>query len=354
MIKKLSLLLLFVSLVLAPLSAQQQASTANNKYVKICVAFYNQENLFDTIDGPNNDADFLPSGSYRWTSERYQHKLAQMSSVIAKLGTHGADILGVCEVENRGVLEDLINQPALKDKDYGIVHYDSPDRRGIDCALLYRKSIFSPTNSSTHFVAMPGEPNVLTRDVLHVEGTIDGEKVHFMVAHWPSRAGGEQVSLNRRMAAAKVMRSVADSVMQSDPNAKIIMMGDFNDDPTSPSVVKGLRLSESAACLQPNQFFTPMADMFKNGLGTLAYRDTWNLFDIMVFNGNLARTDYYSLNVLHDPDTGYYAHIFKPSFILQQYGRYKGYPYRTFAGGNYEGGYSDHCPVYLYLVKKLK
>lgn len=324
------------------------------KYAKVCVAFYNLENLFDTIDGPNNDTDFLPNGVNQWTSERYLHKLHQMATVISQIGMHGPDIIGVCEIENRNVLEDLIDQPELKHLGYDIAHFDSPDRRGVDCGLLYRKSLFKLTNSSPHFVAIPGEPEVLTRDILLVSGSIDGEAIHFLVGHWPSRAGGEKISLNRRMAAARVMKSVTDSIIKEDPAAKVILMGDFNDDPISPSVSKGLDLKDSPDNLKPHELYTPMKSMFKNGIGTLAYRDTWNLFDILVFNGNLAGNDFSSFKVLQDKKSGYHAHVFNKKFLLQKYGQYKGYPWRTFAGGRYEGGYSDHLPVYLYLVKELK
>ncbi len=346
--KKITLLSIVLLALFATNGFAQQA-----RYAKVCVAFYNQENLFDTIDGPNNDADFLPDGLNLWNSKRYQHKLHQMASVIAQIGNHGPDVIGLCEVENRGVLEDLIRQPELAKLNYSIAHFDSPDRRGIDCALLYRADIFQMTDCAPHFVSIPGEPEILTRDILQVSGIMAGESVHFLVGHWPSRSGGEEISLKRRMAAARVMRGVSDSIMTADSKAKVILMGDFNDDPTSPSVTKGLQAQEKTQGLQPADLFCPMTTMYKNGYGTLAYRDTWNLFDIMVVNGNLMNGSENEWTVLKNSKDGFYAQIFNERFLLQKYGQYKGYPLRTFAGGKYDGGYSDHLPVYLYLVKKF-
>ncbi|WP_329905404.1 endonuclease/exonuclease/phosphatase family protein [Porphyromonas pogonae] len=340
------LLFLFV---ITSLQAQDKA-----KYAKVTVAFYNLENLFDTIDGPNKDEEFLPNGANAWTEERYREKLHHMASVISQIGSDkGPDIIGVCEIENIKVLEDLIAQPELKGYGYSIVHYDSPDARGIDCALLYKVSVFKLLSSKAHAVNIPGEPNVKTRDVLEASGTILGDKFHFLVAHWPSRAGGEQISLNRRMAAARVMKSVSDSVVNHDASAKVILMGDFNDDPVSPSIKRGLQTKDTPENLAALDLFNPMTSLYRKGIGTLAYRDVWNLFDNLVVNGNLIGSDYTTFKVLQDKKSGEYAHVFNSEFLRQQRGHFKGYPFRTFAGGQYQGGYSDHFPVYLYIVKKI-
>lgn len=344
---------LFLSFVMLVFAAMPSA-LAQKGYAKLTVAFYNLENLFDTEDGPNNDAEYLPDGANHWTLEKYQNKLHNMAKVISQIGGNGPAVIGVAEVENRKVLEDLVKEPALQKLGYSIVHYDSPDFRGIDCALLYRPGIFQLTASSAHPVIIPGEPRIKTRDVVVASGYIDNEPFSFLVGHWPSRAGGEAVSLNRRMAAAKTMRAQADSILKVQPNAKIIMMGDFNDDPTSPSVEKGLRLNDNPKNLKSDEFYTPMKKLYLDGIGTLAYRDVWNLFDIMVVNGNLMGKDLDSFKIYQDPKTGYYAYVFNKPFLRQQSGRYKGYPHRTMVGGEYQNGYSDHFPVYMYLVKEIK
>ena len=328
------------------ISAQQSTTPQ-----RVTVAFYNLENLFDTIDQENNDEEFLPNGANRWTPERYQHKLRNMSHVISLIGGDEPAIIGVAEIENRGVLEDLIAQDSLRDKHYDIVHYDSPDRRGIDCAILYQPEVYKVFASGVRAVEIPNEPWIKTRDVVYASGLLDGEIVHVLVGHWPSRSGGEAVSLHRRMAAAKTMRSVADSLYTLFPGSKVIMMGDFNDDPISPSVRDGLGVQNHPDQTKPADYYTPMLQLYNKGMGTLAYRDVWNLFDIIVVNGELIGSNPTTWQLYRDPETTDMAFIFKQPFMIQQSGQYKGYTLRTFVGGQWQGGYSDHFPVYVYLVK---
>ena len=325
----------------------QQSTTPQ----RVTVAFYNLENLFDTIDQENNDEEFLPEGANRWTLERYQHKLRNMSHVISLIGGDGPAIIGVAEIENRGVLEDLIAEESLRDKHYDIVHYDSPDRRGIDCAILYQPEVYKVFASGARAVEIPNEPWIKTRDVVYASGLLDGEIVHVLVGHWPSRSGGEAVSLHRRMAAAKTMRSVADSLYTLFPGSKVIMMGDFNDDPISPSVRDGLGVQNHPEKTNPDDYYTPMLQLYNKGMGTLAYRDVWNLFDIIVVNGELIGSNPTTWQLYRNPETTDMAFIFKQPFMIQQSGQYKGYTLRTFVGGQWQGGYSDHFPVYVYLVK---
>nr|WP_314594435.1 endonuclease/exonuclease/phosphatase family protein [uncultured Porphyromonas sp.] len=347
MVRKLTPLLLALLLVAPALSAQRQ--------IRLTVAFYNLENLFDTIDGENNDADFLPDGSNQWTMEKYQQKLHNMAYAISQIGgQRGPDIIGLAEIENRGVLEDLLRQPELRDAGYQIVHFDSPDKRGIDCALFYRSSVFQMTSAEPHPVTLVGEEHIKTRDVLEVTGKLLGEPVSILVGHWPSRVGGEQASLRRRMQAAKVMRSVTDSLLQLNPQAKVILMGDFNDDPTSPSVVEGLRSKNSTEGLQPGELFNPLAKHYLSGRGTLAYRDVWNLFDNIIVSQGLLTSPAGSLHLLKDAKTGDYGHIFDADFLIQKTGHFKGYPFRTFSSGRFQGGYSDHFPTYIYLTRTVK
>lgn len=345
--------LLAIAIVLSLCTIVQ--AYAQKRFAKVSVAFYNLENLFDTADGPNNDADFLPDGTNQWTPERYRMKLDNMAEAISQIASGKApDVLGLCELENREVLEDLIAHPLLATYGYEIVHFDSPDRRGIDVALLYRPAIFKLANANTHPVRIPDEPSILTRDVLEVNGSILGEPISLLVGHWPSRAGGEQISLNRRMTAAKVMKRVADSIQSLGAEQKVILMGDFNDDPTSPSLVLGLESKNAPEAVAEAGLFNTMARLHRQGLGTLAYRDVWNLFDNIIVSANFLGSDLATFKVLQDPATQAYGRIFNASFLTQKTGQYKGYPLRTFSNGQFQNGYSDHYPVYIYLVRELR
>jgi len=341
-------------LLIAFLSFVTLFSQEKKSYKVITVAFYNVENLFDTENDPVTfDDDRTPDGKDHWTEEIYQAKLKNMAKVIAEIGVDVSGttpaIIGVCEVENIKVLEDLVNQEPLLKKDYGIVHFDSPDRRGIDVALLYRKKLFTPTNYKAHELIIYDNNDrtkrIFTRDQLLVSGMLDGEKIHFIVNHWPSRSGGEERSRPKRIKAAKLNKQIIDSLFVEDPYAKIITMGDFNDDPTSPSIKKHLKTKKKKENLKIKELYNPMEKMAKKGLGSLAYRDGWNLFDQMIISTELTKKDYSSYRY-------YKAEIFNKPYLTNPRGRYKGYPYRSFTGGGFTGGYSDHFPVYLYLVKE--
>src|SRR5690606_6414200 len=316
------------------------------------VAFYNVENLFDIHnDSLTFDDDRTPSGKDRWTQERYGQKLFNISKVLSEIGkgeTRSApDIIGLCEVENKQVLEDLVNHPNLRENKYGIVHYDSPDERGIDVALLYKESVFLPTSFIRHGLLLSKEEEFrdYTRDQLVVGGLLDGEEIYFMVNHWPSRSGGEQRSRANRIEAAKLNRRIIDSIIDERPLAKIISMGDFNDDPLDYSFKKVLKTKSEKEILEPTDLYNPMEALYKKGYGSLAYRDKWNLFDQLFFTANLIKGSPRELKF-------WKAGIFKESYLVDQKGRYKGYPFRTYANGNYVGGYSDHFPVYILLIKE--
>lgn len=317
------------------------------------IAFYNLENLFDTInDSLVYDDDRTPTGKDNWTEERYWKKIENLSKVISDIGSDnnpsGPDILGVCEAENRKVLEDLINHPALQKKQYGIVHFDSPDERGIDVGLLYTKSSFIPISFVSRRLLLTNEEGFrdFTRDQLVVEGLLDNEKIYVIVNHWPSRSGGELRSRPYRLKAAELNKRIIDSLRYLDSNAKIVSMGDFNDDPISPSFKKILKVKGKEKQLDSTGLFGPMENLFKKGIGSLAYRDQWNLFDQI----------YLTANLLNNPE-GYRfwkADVFNPPYLIDPKGMYKGYPLRTYAGGSYIGGYSDHFPVYVHLIRKVK
>ncbi len=345
----------FLTLLLLtlPLIGQGQVQKKQKAVLRIPIAFYNVENMFDAQKGPNNDIEFTPNGSNRWTQEKYERKLHNIARVISEIGGHGPAVMGLAEVENRGVVEALTTQPAIAHHHYQIVHYESPDKRGIDCALIYNPDIFKLCSSGVKKVDL-GPNGWPTRDVLFASGTIDGEMFHFIVCHWPSRAGGETVSAPRRMQAALTTKHVADSLLSAHPGSKVIMMGDLNDDPVSPSVRKGIGIKNHPDNLAEKDYFTPMLRIYNKGLGTLAYRDAWNLFDIMIVNGALLGADRNTFKLEKDPKTGDYAHIFRKDYLVQQDGNYKGYPYRMLQGGRFQkDGYSDHFPVYLFLTKAI-
>ena len=346
----------FKSLVLLALgmavtnSFRCQDLDKNKKYNITSVAFYNVENLYDTINQADvSDEEFTPEGSNRWDGKRYKKKIEQLADVLSQLGSElnpdGAAIIGLCEIENKSVLTDLINSPKLKSRNYQIVHYDGPDQRGVDVALLYQPKYFKLKSSKSITVKLEGEDARPTRDELLVSGELAGEKINFMVCHWPSRRGGEKISAPKRMAAALTAKRVIDSITQADENAKLILMGDLNDDPNSPSIVKGLNTVREKRKINSGQMYDCMLPLFEDGIGTLSYNDNWNLFDQMIVTPELVRFDYMSWRA-------YKAKIFNKPFLVQESGNFKGTPYRTYAGGSYQGGYSDHFPVYLYLVKE--
>ncbi|MBM3404054.1 MAG: endonuclease/exonuclease/phosphatase family protein [Bacteroidetes bacterium] len=335
---------LFIFLLLSWLS--MTAQDQEKKAIVGCIAFYNLENIFDTIDDPlTDDEEFLPTGANQWTSERYRKKLDNMSEVIVQVGGEmvkgGPSIIGLSEVENRGVLEDLIRTTAMKPAGYQIVHADSPDRRGVDVALLYKPSVFTVTSSMSARLYIHDRPDFLTRDQLVVTGNFNGEPLTVIVNHWPSRGNAPEF----RMEAARLARYLVDSLLKLDPQSKIIVMGDLNDDPVDPSVFKQLNAIGRQKDVGPSDLFNPMWQMFKDGVGSLAYRDSWNLFDQVIVSHALLGNDRSTYKF-------YKANVFSKKFLLQKEGQYAGYPFRTFAGGAYAGGYSDHLPVYIFIVKE--
>jgi len=328
---------------------------AQEKTFKVqTIAFYNVENLFDTENDPITfDDDRTPDGKDHWTEEIYADKVVKMSKVISEIGADVAKnspaIIGLAEVENRKTLEALANDSQLRDKDYGIAHFDSPDRRGIDVALMYQKALFKPTNIAKHelkiFDAARENKRVYTRDQLVVSGELDGDMIHVIVNHWPSRSGGEARSRWRREAAGALNKKIIDSLQRIDPYAKVITMGDLNDDPNNSSVRKVLGAKGKKSKVKDFGLYNPMESMYKKGIGTLAYRDGWNLFDQIIVSEPLIRDDYSTYRY-------YKAGIYNENYLSNPRGKYKGYPYRSFANGAYTGGYSDHFPVYIYLIKE--
>jgi hypothetical protein len=323
------------------------SGSAQDKRQIYAVAFYNLENLFDTQrDTTINDVDFTPNGSYAWTQDKYYKKLNNMSYVISQLGKEytpdGPAVIGVSEIENQKVLEDLISTGKLASVGYGIVHYDSPDRRGIDVGLLYNPKLFTVTSSRTYAYLMPEEPDFRTRDVLLVNGILAGEDFHVIVNHWPSRRGGNKSSYSREFA-AEIVKSIADSIYKVNPKSKIVIMGDLNDDPFNKSVKTVLGAKGKQKDVKSGELYNPFWQLLKKGIGSLFYQGNWNLFDQIIISQTFLSKEA-ALKF-------WKAEVFNKDFLIQKEGAYKGYPFRTFSGNRFQNGYSDHFPTIVYFEK---
>ena len=317
------------------------------------VCFYNLENLFDTVhDYGKNDFDFLPNGSYHWTKNKYNNKLKNMAQVICDLGTdkvpYGASIIGVSEIENDKVMEDLCAQPNMKERGYKFVHLEGPDKRGVDCALIYNPKAFQITKFfHKEYVYENGDTTHATRPFLCVQGILAGDPLTVIVCHWPSRG----VDSPFREAGGRQVRALTDSIHAADPDMRIMVMGDMNDDPDNKSTAKCLGAKRNMKEVGDGDFYNPWWDVLrKKSQGTLSYQGAWNLFDQIVLSKNMLDLDgkkEYSHLTLHS------YQIFRRDYLIQQTGKYKGTPKRTSSGGVWLIGYSDHLPTVTYLVKKL-
>ncbi|MBF8149247.1 endonuclease/exonuclease/phosphatase family protein [Winogradskyella sp. F6397] len=347
---KLTLIVILLSTLMS-VTAQEK-----KKYKIHTVAFYNLENLFDTINDTTkyDEASPMMELNEALRAEAYVKKLHNMAKVVADIGSKDTNnspaIIGVAEVENRQVLVDLVNEPELLDKDYGIVHFDSPDKRGIDVALLYQKALFKPIETSSHELLIYDDSSrerVYTRDQLLVSGELEGDLIHIIVNHWPSRSGGEARSRFKRVAAGKLNKRIIDSLQSIDPYAKVITMGDFNDNPINDSLKKELKAEGDQDKVKLKGIYNPYENKYKKlGLGTTGYRDSWSLFDMILFTQPFLEKDYSSFRF-------YQSGIFSESYLTNKEGRYKGYPLRMINAG-LSGGYSDHFPVYIYLIREVE
>lgn len=309
------------------------------------VAFYNVENLFDTLDNPNKfDDDFTPMGRQEWKTDRYDKKLKDLSRVVSAM--EFPSILGLCEVENEAVLKDFANKTDLAAHNYDIVHYESPDARGIDVALLYRKADFKVTQSEYIRVNFPVEiaEDYTSRDILHVEGKLGKTKMHFFVNHWPSRRGGLKESEPKRVHVAQSVRAAVDKIFAADAEAKIILMGDFNDEPTNKSLLETLGAKIHNDSINPASLYNCMAKLDQQNKGTYNYRGNWNMLDNIVVSSTLANPQ---SSTRVGPPT-----LFQQDWMMYQDKKKGAVPNRTFGGPNYYGGFSDHLPVYVDLMVK--
>ena len=322
------------------------------KYAAYAIAFYNLENLFDTVDDPDNrgDDEFLPEGPYNWTETKYKKKLHNMAAVISKLGReytpYGPAAIAVSEIENKKVLDDLVREPELKEMGLRVLHHSSPDRRGIDVALLYNPRLFRLDGfKAFKYIPPASNPNYITRDELLVTGTMAGEKIHLLIGHWPSKYGGESSSIFREASAA-LAKSIIDSLFSVDPATKLVLLGDLNDNPDDKSVAQVLGAKQFRNEVPKGGTFNATWDPYSKGIGSLAYQNKWNLYDQLIITEPL----------ISDPEFGtlnyWKAEVFNRPFITTAEGKRKGYPHRTFEANTFTNGYSDHFPTILYLLKK--
>jgi len=349
MSKKTLLMLLFSAIFMTGFSQKN-----GKKYAIRTIAFYNLENLFDTINDVTKNDEASPIMELKSNKSKvYWDKIDKLSSTIAKIGLNKTNtspaIIGVSEVENLNVLEDLIASKHLAKNNYGIIHYDSPDKRGIDVALLYQKKYFTPIyHEAFNPKIYKNNRPIYTRDQLLVSGYLDDELIHLIVNHWPSRRGGELASRPYREKAAYQNTQIIAQIRAQDANAKILVMGDFNDDPTNSSLKKVLQTKSKKKEVNEGDLYNPYEDLFRRGFNTLKYRDKINLFDMIFFTSPLldkGKKDFSTYKM-------YKAKVFNKRFLTTKKGKYKGYPFRSFSNGNYTGGYSDHYPVYMYLIKE--
>ena len=340
--------------VLACVFILSASAFAQKKFSVYAIGFYNQENLFDCVhDEGKNDYDFTPNGSYHWNEMKYSHKLRNMSTVLAEMGTDvlpnvGCAVIGLAEVENDHVMHDLVSQPALVARGYKYVHIEGPDHRGIDCALLYNPKFFTVSDSKLvpYVYDLPQDSTRATRGFLTVSGTLAGEHVTVIVCHLPSRGAGSYY----RELGGKQIKALKDSLLRQDPKVKVLVMGDMNDDPTNKSMYECLSAKPEISEVGPDDMYNPWYNILvKEGTGTLQYQGKWNLFDQIIMTPNLlnknGEKDYSELKFWKNQ-------IFRRDYLFQEAGKYKGNTKRTTAGGVWLDGYSDHLPVVAYFVKE--
>ncbi|OYX28415.1 MAG: endonuclease [Flavobacteriales bacterium 32-35-8] len=306
------------------------------------MAFYNCENLFDVYDDKRtNDNDYTLNSSRKWTHQRYENKLKKLSFAISNIGRketgkHPA-LVGLAEVENDKVVKDLTNQANLEGCNYNYIHYNSLDERGIDVALIYDRTVFKVTHSETFLIDLVNDHGNLdfTRDILLVSGLLDGEKIHVVVNHWSSRREGEKETEHKRMASSHKVSEIIQFLRAEDADAKIVIMGDFNDEPFSESVI---------TLVETNQLHNPMRTIRSFSRGSTIHNRKWNLFDQIILSINFLKSTENQFEFFK-------ADIFDDAFLKTFRGRYKGTPFRTYVGKKYTGGYSDHFPVYAIFKK---
>jgi len=329
---------LFILLVIGLTSCSSVKNTLRHEYT---VMSYNVENLYDTVNDPKiPDEEFLPSSEKKWNVEKYRKKLNDISKVISEVNQQELpEIIGLAEVENQQVLVDLVNTENLKGK-YGIVHEESPDYRGIDVALIYRKDAFREIAHEVLPVNFPDDPAFKTRDILHVTGEIRNTAIHIFVNHWPSRIGGDGKTEPKRILAASVLKKKVDEILASDTKARIIIMGDMNDEPANKS------LNETLGAKEPGTGATLVNLMFpddKAGKGTYFYSGNWNMLDNLVVSESVWKGKGFRV----EEGKG---NIFSSDWMIFRNKNGDKTPNRSYVGNKYVGGVSDHFPVYFKMI----
>ena len=346
--KKTMLLMALAVLIGAGVSFAQE-----KKFALYGVGFYNLENLFDTChDAGHNDYQYLPDGQYKWNGLKYTHKLRNLARVLAEMGTDrlpgvGCAMIGVSEVENAKCLQDLCDQEPLRQRGFKFAHIEGPDQRGVDCALLYNPRFFQVRDVKLipYIYIRPEDSLRATRGFLTVSGMLAGEHVAVIVNHLPSRFAGSFY----REEGGRQIRMVKDSLLREDPNVKIFIMGDMNDDPHDKSMAEALGAKRKMKDVEKGGLWNPWWDVLASGTGTLQYDGRWNLFDQIIVSESLldkkGQKDYSTLK--------YFNHqIFRRDYLFQKEGKYKGNTLRTHAGGAWLDGYSDHLPTVVYVIKE--
>lgn len=344
--------LFFISALVLVATFAIAQSQQNQKQYQVCgVAFYNLENLFDTINANGSyDLEYSPEGAKKWDGRKYWAKISNMSYAISQLTSahtpNGPAIIGVSEIENESVLRDLVKADAIKKWHLQVIHHDSPDRRGVDVAMLYNPRYFRMLNVTNHRLKIEGYETFRTRDQMCVTGILLGDTVSVIVNHWPSRMGGQGQSAYLRDAAAALSKQIADSVWAVNPHQSVIVMGDLNDDPFDNSCANVLGATKKKEDAKFHGFYNPFWRMIDKGIGSLGYKGSWNLFDQIIVSGDLVKEGnglkYWNC-LVHNLD-----------FLTGKEGNRQGYPLRTFASGVYLNGYSDHYPTQVFLVKEVK
>ena len=345
----------YMALVVFALLLGTNAAQAQRRYSVYGIGFYNLENLFDTChDAGKNDYEYLPDGTNKWTGLKYSHKLKNMAKVLSEMGTDwlpgvGCAAIGVSEVENAKCLTDLCNQAPLKARNFKFVHIEGPDQRGVDCALVYNPSLFKVRSQQLvpYIYKLPKDAQRATRGFLVVKGVLGGENVAIVVCHLPSR-GAESYY---REEGGRQVKEVKERLQKEDPDIKILIMGDMNDDPQDKSMAVALGAKRKIKDVPKNGLYNPWWDVLASGTGTLQYDDKWNLFDQIILSQNLLHQegadDYGTLKLRRHQ-------IFRRDYLFQKDGRYKGNTLRTHAGGVWLDGYSDHLPTVVYLMKEQR
>ncbi len=347
--KQQSILFLLAAILWSNITIAQKKD-----YQVIAIGFYNCENFFDTKNDPKKqDDDFTPNGAYHYTEEVYQQKQHNIATVFQKIGTDitpdGAAIIGMVEVENDKVLSDVSQQPEIKNRNYKHVWFPTSDERGISTAMLYNPKYFQVLHAEPIKVDLNlvGQKRP-TRDILHVYGVLAGDTIHVFVNHWPSKSGGEAESAPGRLLAASINKRICDSLLKLNPNTKIMLLGDLNDNPTSEGVIKTLNAKAEKNDVTLTDIYNPWINMYKKGLGTESYRGEWNLIDQIMLSGSLLKNN-------NNQWKYYKAEIFNKDFLINKLGEDKGLPHRSFTRAQvWDNGYSDHFPVLIYLVKETK